>query len=501
MTYGARRKRWPAAIAALALALVACLALAGSTIKADPIYVTANVASDQVGQALPSGFVGLSLEYSAVHRYIGRNPHAINPVFDQLVAALSPGASPVLRIGGDSTDHTSLPLPGLVEPAGVSYTLTNDWLSTVHSMAADLNARLILGVNLAADNPQVASAEARALVTGIGGQYVDALEIGNEPDVYTDFAWYRTRTGQIGFARGNGWTEPGFEQEFRKWAAALPDVPLAGPAYAYENWMSQLPSLISANAHLGVVTFHRYPLRGCGPNAKGPLEATIPNLLDDASSRGLAASVAPYISAVHAAGLPFRVDELNSASCGGSPGVSNTFASSLWILDTLFNMAAVGVDGVNIHTLPGAAYAPFSFSVSHHTWHATVNPLYYGLLMFTQAFPAGAHLLSSTSSDANVKIWSTVDSSGTVRTVLINQNSAPAVVRLHVQGHGTAPATVETMSAPALTSTDAVQLGDHSFAPETTTGTLPAPETTELNPLLGEYQVTVPADSAMLITS
>jgi hypothetical protein len=502
--YGAPRDRWPAVAAGLALilAVLACLGLtAADRRQPRAIDVSARVSATQIGQAMPSGFVGFSLEYSAIHRYLGRNPNALNPVFTQLVSGLSGGGPPVLRIGGDSSDHTWWPLPGVVEPVGISYTLTRDWLATVHRAAAQMNARLILGVNLAADNASLAGAESRALIRGIGGQYVDALEIGNEPDGYTAFAWYRTRTRQVGFARGPGWSESAFENEFSRWAAAIPDVPLAGPADAYVNWMAELPSLVKSESHLGVVTFHRYPLRGCGANAKGALQATIPNLLDLNSSVGLARSVAPFVSTAHTAGLPFRVDELNSASCGGTQGVSNTFASSLWIIDTLFNMAAVGVDGVNIHTLPGAAYAPFSFSVSHGTWRGTVNPLYYGLMLFSQAFPAGAHLVSTSSSASDVKVWSTVDSGGVVRTVIINEGAAAATVALDIQGRGAHPVSVESLTAPSLSATTGVELGGRTFAANTTTGKLGDLHTTRLAPQSGAYRETVPGDSAVLITS
>ena len=494
------RLRWPATVLVLVLAVLACLAVTAADPSADSADVTVSVSDSRTGQAMPAGFVGFSLEYGAIHRYLGRDPQAPNPIFTQLVTALSP--TPVLRIGGDSTDHTWWPTPGVIEPVGISYSLTRDWLATVHSAAAKMHARLILGINLAADSSALAGAEARALIRGIGDRYVDALEIGNEPDGYTAFAWYRTRTGQVGFARGSGWNESTFAAEFARWAAAVPDVPLAGPAYAYVNWMSKLGSLITSEPHLGVVTFHRYPLRGCGADAKGLRKATIANLLDDDSSAGLAQSVAPYVATVHDAGLPFRIDELNSASCGGTAGVSNTFASSLWILDTLFNMASIGVDGVNIHTLPGAAYAPFSFSISHGAWHGTVNPLYYGLLMFTQAFPTGAHLLQTSSSQDDVKVWSTVGSGGVVRTVIINQDAHPATVALHITAHRGAPLSVESLTAPRLSSTTGVRLGGASFAPDTTTGRLPKMVTTRLTASAsGGYSETVPADSAVLVTS
>ena len=80
---------------------------------------------------------------------------------------------------------------------------------------------------------------------------------------------------------------------------------------------------------------------------------------------------------------------MNSASCSGKQGVSDTFASALWVLDTLFNLAAVGVDGVNVHSLPGAAYELFTFQHTSSGWQAFVHPEYYGMLMFAQAFPPG----------------------------------------------------------------------------------------------------------------
>ena len=66
------------------------------------------------------------------------------------------------------------------------------------------------------------------------------------------------------------------------------------------------------------------------------------------------------------------------------------------MLDTLFNLAQAGVDGVNVHTLPGAAYELFTISHKQGRWQAFVHPEYYGMLMFAQAFPPGAQLLPVT---------------------------------------------------------------------------------------------------------
>ena len=97
------------------------------------------------------------------------------------------------------------------------------------------------------------------------------------------------------------------------------------------------------------------------------------------------------MSVAHAHSLPFRLTEINSASCQGARRASrDTFASALWALDTLFNLASVGVDGVNFHMLPGSDYELFTVShTASGAWQAFVHPEYYGLLMFAQAFPPG----------------------------------------------------------------------------------------------------------------
>jgi hypothetical protein len=45
---------------------------------------------------------------------------------------------------------------------------------------------------------------------------------------------------------------------------------------------------------------------------------------------------------------------LRVVTCHGKRGVSDTFASALWILVTLFELVQSGVDAVKIHTWPGA---------------------------------------------------------------------------------------------------------------------------------------------------
>ena len=140
---------------------------------------------------LPSGFLGLSMQYKAFEQYAGTNPKSLNPAFLNLIRQIAPDQSPVLRFGGDSTDWTWWPVPGMKKPPGVTYALTPRWLQIARAMNADLNSRLILGINLEAASVKLAQTEANALVNGIGKQSIAGLEIGNEPELYIAFNWYR----------------------------------------------------------------------------------------------------------------------------------------------------------------------------------------------------------------------------------------------------------------------------------------------------------------------
>ena len=241
----------------------------------------------------------------------------------------------------------------MIPQGGIYYRLTKGWLRTTQALAADLNAKLILGINLASGRSAIAAAEGRAFMQGIGRKYIDALEIGNEPDLFPVFAWYKDRRGHVYRRRSGKYSLKDYIKQFTQWSKALPNVPLAGPAVSGPNWMKQLGSFIKAEPRAKLITYHRYPLRACETDPSNPTFPTIPNLLADDSSAGLAAGFSPFVKVATQHGLPFRIAEMNSASCEGAKGVSDTFASALWSLDTMFNFAAQGVQGVNFHMLPG----------------------------------------------------------------------------------------------------------------------------------------------------
>ena len=452
------------------------------------------------GNPVAPGFTGLSIEYTALTPYTGT--HGVDPVFVRLIRNLNPGQAPSLRIGGDTTDWSWVPVSGMTKPAGIRYTITPSWLSSIAALTQALGAHVIFGVNLEADNPTLAATEAKAFVNAVGHSSVGALELGNEPEVYGHLGWY-TRNGKPVLGRPASYSLTDYTSQFTRFAGGFPSgVPLAGPATGSASWMNGLPAFLAAAPHKAIVTVHRYPLARCFTTPGNPAYPTLAHLLSPAASIGLARSVALAASAAHAHGALFRVDELNSISCRGKRGLSDTFASALWGLDTLFAMASVNVDGVNVHTLPASDYHPFAVtgSGSARTW--SVDPLYYGMLMFSLAAPPGSHLLTISGSAARqVRVWATRAPDGRTRVVLINEYSRRTkYVRVAISG-AHSPAALTWLRAPSILARHGITLGGQSFGASTSTGRLVGrSQRLDVAAVKGGYVMKLPPASAAMLT-
>jgi hypothetical protein len=450
------------------------------------------------GAAIPSGFVGISTEYSSLPAYAGGDPAAVNPTFIQLLRNLDPAGSPVIRIGGDTTDWAWWPTAGAARPPWARFVLTWRWVAIARAVARAARGRLILGINFEADSRELAGGEARALLDGVGRRQILAFELGNEPEIYGEIGWYGTVLG-----RPPSYDFHAYLADYRRISSALPaSVPLAGPALALTWPLTVAGRFLSANPRVRVFTFHFYPLKRCYNPRRSPTYPTLAHLLAPRAGRPPAGVGAAVAAAAHERGVGVRVDEFNSVSCKGLPGLSDTFASALWVLDALFHLARAGVDGVNVHTLPGVSYEPFAFSRSRGTWEASVKPIYYGLLLFAQAAPAGSRLLpTSHPSEKFLRAWATRGRGGAVRVVLINDSASRGLTLAVRSPRRARSATLERLSAPGLLARSGVTLGGQSFGSVTRTAMLSGSRRlTPLEPVQDRYVVELPPASAALLT-
>ena len=481
-------------MSALLVGLVMLAAGCVATARAASITVTGTPA----GPPIPAGFLGISTQYKALEAYTGTNPASIDGAFVHLLGDIAPGQRPVLRIGGDSADWSWYPVRGQRRPPGVTYTIDPTWLKVARATALGLHGKLILDVNLEADNKAVAAGEARAMVSAIGRPNIEGLEIGNEPELYHHFAWYHTKAGAPVLGRPAGWSPPKYRAEFSAFAKLMPKVPIAGPVSGIGTWLEQLGTFLHDEPSVRLTTVHAYPLKHCSASHV----VTIANVLSEAASRGFVSILRPYIATSHRDGRPIRIDELNAISCGGTEHVSNSFATALWMTDTLFGLARAGANGINVNSVPGAINAILNpVSVNGRSGIA-VQPAYYGMLLFAQAAPPGARIVRVRGGlPPGLEAWATRDAGGTTRLVLINKSDHQAQsATVHVPG-AAGPATIESLHAGGLASTAGVTLGGQGFGAATTTGNLPGDPARQLTtPLAGAYTVGVPAASAQMVT-
>jgi hypothetical protein len=477
---------------------------------------TVSVTGRAGARALPNNFLGLALTYQGAARWTGPASRPVDPVLARLIRNLAPHGHPVLRIGGVSADRSWWPIRGYRKPIGIWQSITPAWATALRRLAVTTGARLILGINLEADRAKVVKIESHELVRRIGRSRIDSLQLGNEPDLYTEVPWYGLLDGRPVpqyldegtpvYSRPPSYGPSAYAAEVARLSGQLPGLPLSGPdasgpSPGAASWLSAFSQFLHPHGRAVTLTAHAYAAIKCVKDPSSFLYPSVAHLLGLAASRDQLAGIGHYIGVARSRGDGFRVDEMGVVSCSGLDGVANSMASALWVLDTLFSMDASGVTGVNLHTVKGSN-ALFDLRRSGGRWRATVQPWYYGALLFTQAAPAGSRLLSvSNATHTDTRVWATLGPDHAVRVLIINDStgsSARVLVR-NPPGYGNRAGTVERLRAPGAYATGGVTLGGRSFG-RTATGVLGAPQVQSIQRRGGSYAVTLPAASAALLT-
>jgi hypothetical protein len=254
--------------------------------------------------------------------------------------------------------------------------------------------------------------------------------------------------------------------------------------------LSNLPS------RLKLVTVHAYPLLHCSPST----HLSVSDFFTTASIQGLGAYIHTMVQAADAHHKPLRVDEINGITCGGYPGVSNSFAEALWALNMLPTLWQAGVAGVNFQDINNNLNQVITATNTSAGWQVSVDPEYYGLVAFADAVPAGSHLLSLAEPGyPGFYQFAVKDPNGTRRVVLTNVSAAARTVGVSVAG-GRGPGLISLLSAASLTSQRGVTLAGQSLSASTGLLSGTAHYTLVRANRRGVYAVRVPAHSAAILT-
>jgi hypothetical protein len=351
----------------------------------------------------------------------------------------------------------------------------------VDGLAAFLKAtgwQVLYGINLGgsatgATNTTLAAQEVAYAVNKLGSSLY-GIEIGNEPDLYG---------GGPGYYYVGNWSLSDLETLWEQYRAAIlatsPNMVLTGPAVGHpQNWAAPFGQYVNATQEqIALLTCHYY--KGGATSVPPP---TVENLIayPDPNLPLVCGAMRAGALSIHipTPNISWRMSESNSYTGGGEPGVSDAYASSLWVIDHMASIALFGATGVNMHGGGGSTgytvTGDNSYTPIDDDNHGTVleaRPIYYGMLLFTM-LGEGALLTTSASAGAlNVSAYTVATGSGGLNIIIVNKDTTQNVQASIACGQTVHTASLLEMTGPSLSATSGVAIQgamvgvDGSFAP------------------------------------
>jgi hypothetical protein len=415
------------------------------------VQAVATAAISTVAGTIPSYFMGLSYEkgdFVTESLFTGANT-ALAGLFNGL-------GNGVLSIGGNSLDRTVWTPDG---PGNTTGQVSPVDVDNLAAFIALTHWKVLYGVNLATSTPALAAAEVAYVQSKLGNVLI-GFEIGNEPDEYS-LSYFPT-----------GWDLTAFEtlwQQFRSSIVAVtPSAVITGPASGGHVTTWTVPFVLGpAGKLVSLLTQHYY--RGNGHSAN----ATVQNLVS--ADPAIIADCVALKSAVSVLKIPFRFSETNSYLYGGSPGVSDAYASSLWVIDHLFHIALGGGSGVNMQGGDMADYTPIA---NNGPTILGATPEYYGLLVFSLAGQGTLLNIKLSTTNFNASIYAVLTSSGITNIVIVNKEVFQSLkitidcgkpihgaYLIELRGPGLTATTGQTLQGATVDTDGSISLGT-PYAPE-----------------------------------
>ena len=453
------------AASALAVALPAATFLAAAPPAAAATSVI-TISPTTTGTALTSASAGLSFEADDLTL-----PGFASGDLAAYLDTLTP--SSVMRIGGNTVDETFWTSTGQSAPSWSIGTITPADLTALAGLAKTSGWKVILGVNMKEYDSARAANEAEYAQKDLGSS-LEAIEIGNEPDLYSQ---YESNPGQ-------------FPTDFQSYATAIeqaaPGVPIEGDDAAGSPTGSFQQAFITAQKKLASpdineLTSHYYPLSACSGGAP-----TIAQLLGTSARDNESTEATNAVTAAKQLNLPAVLDEGNSVVCEGEAGVSNVYASALWVIDDQLVTARDGAAGDYMHgtveQCGGAKplymyYTPLCAPTAADATEGLLaaQPEYYGLAALRDV-GTGQFLNLTNPVWADVRAYAVEHSDGTMTVVLDDvdnpSSTGSTTVQLDLGASYTSASQVSLTASGGLTATSGITLGGQTVQ---SNGTLAAP--------------------------
>ncbi|KAG1761526.1 glycoside hydrolase family 79 protein [Suillus occidentalis] len=401
------------------------------------------------GLSIPhqGSFMGFSIEFTVVNQICDTY---LQVPFLNLMAILRERAGEVhIRVGGN-TQETAVLVDSL--PGGVMVTkergttddvtatptllYTAEVLYTMANISALVNTKWFLGLPFNdTSNLRLGIAEVgEAVLSGPG--YLLGFQVGNEPDLYAAHGVrpstylpsdYYSEFGIVVDAVNNDGNIP------VKNNLVAPSI--TGQWTPESVWDTGLVETYSSS--LGALAVEHYPTDNCyalyGIGSPVVPQDVFQHFLNHTSGVNI---IAPYLNSTNYAqanGKPFIMMETNTASCGGLPGISDTFGATLWALDYGLQMAYSNFSGAMMHVGgQDVYYNPFTppptNQSSYHQW--TIGSIFYSTIVVAEVFgPSGNAQIIDLQANTNnmfTPAYAVYENGAPVRLLLMNYVSDPS---------------------------------------------------------------------------
>ncbi|KAH7339431.1 glycoside hydrolase family 79 protein [Rhizoctonia solani] len=388
-------------------------------------------------------FLGFSIELSVVQQTLGKNStHLQVPFLNYMANIRARGGSVSIRVGGNSQDQSylvssdSIPNYGVIskqKQAGATtptetpdVVFSSDLLTMMKNIGDLVDANFYFGLNFFNPDNETNAVLVAQTAEKILGDRLLGFQLGNEPDLY----------GSHG-RRNSSYSMENYMNDYQTMINDLNGASLSnnqvliGPSTCC-NWnetdIFNLGYLTTYAANLKMVAVQRYPNDNCkiNNNVHDPQE-TFSSYIGHSAVTNLAAQYVTTSQMVQAAGKPLVMMETNTASCGGFPGISDSFAATMWAADLGFQFAFINFSQVLLHVGgQDTYYNPFTPPPTNlsDSFGWTTGAVYYSSLLIAEALGKSGNAqvvdLYSNSNNDNTPGYAIYEDGNPVRVVLFN---------------------------------------------------------------------------------
>ncbi|CAE7105895.1 unnamed protein product [Rhizoctonia solani] len=437
-----------------AYAAVATLAAYDQTVLTSPSPPSPAITNNFLVQLYPGSmsglsikqsgsFLGFSVELSVVQQTLGKNStHLQVPFLNYMANIRARGGSISIRVGGNSQDQSylvssdSIPNYGVIskqKQAGATtptetpdVVFSSDLFTMMKNIGDLVDANFYFGLNFFNPDNETNAVLVAQTAEKILGDRLIGFQLGNEPDLY----------GPHG-RRNSSYSMENYMNDYQTMINDLNGASLSnnqiliGPSTCC-NWnetdIFNLGYLTTYAANLKMVAIQRYPNDNCkiNGNVHDPQE-TFSSYIGHNTITSLAAQYITSSQMVQAAGKPFVLMETNTASCGGFPGISDSFAATMWTADLGLQFAFINFSQVLLHVGgQDTYYNPFTPPPTNlsDSFGWTTGAIYYSTLLIAEAFGKTGNAqivdLYPNSNNDNTPGYAIYENGNPVRVVLFN---------------------------------------------------------------------------------